>query len=694
MSNHFLILLPVNPGRPPLSPIGSNSCGRPDQFTVLVKSLTAILLALVWLLPAALAADTMQEQQRSQFMAAWEAARTGDRDAFERDMDGLQDYLLYPYLQYEDYRHRRARVDVEEMAGFLGSHEGWAFTAGLETAWLRSLGARGNWDAVLKYGNDSRDTEVRCHHVRARIRGGQTDGVLQQARSLWAVGKSQPDACDPVFAWLKDQPEGITPGLAWERVRLAMDAREVRLTRYIARFLPQEDQLWAERWHQQDRSAYRQLKQALKWPAGERSREITSYGLRRLARNDPDRAWEIFHALVKQQAWPADEQGRILKELALWSAVDDADGTSERMHAVPAEYRDGRLLEWWTRFSIRRADWAAVNEAISMMPAELSDDSRWRYWSAHAAAEQGATESSLEQFAEVAEQANFYGFLAADRMQMPYSICPVQPEVKEGAGRALAKQPGFERSLELHRAGMPNWARREWNQAASGLDKEGLRAAAALAVEENWPDRAIYALGNTGDLRWYEWRFPTGYSALVEPRAQALDLDVSWVLGLMRSESAMAEDAISSAGARGLMQVTPGTAKQLAGKHSIPYQGRQQLLQAEDNIRFGTIFLRDLLDRFDQNPVLASAAYNAGPHVVDRWLSEDPVADPAAWIETLPYFETRDYIPRVLAFTTLYDWRRGQEVTRVSDRMPLIVNPQPAIAGARGTAEVVCGISP
>ena len=104
MSNHFLILLPVNPGRTPLSPIGSNSCGRPDQFTVLVKSLTAILLALVWLLPAALAADTMQEQQRSQFMAAWEAARTGDRDAFERDMDGLQDYLLYPV----SYTHLRA----------------------------------------------------------------------------------------------------------------------------------------------------------------------------------------------------------------------------------------------------------------------------------------------------------------------------------------------------------------------------------------------------------------------------------------------------------------------------------------------------------------------------------------------------------------------------------------------------------
>jgi soluble lytic murein transglycosylase len=138
------------------------------------------------------------------------------------------------------------------------------------------------------------------------------------------------------------------------------------------------------------------------------------------------------------------------------------------------------------------------------------------------------------------------------------------------------------------------------------------------------------------------------------------------------------------------MQVTPGTAERLARKHSLPYHGRQQLLQAEDNIRFGTIFLRDLMDRFDQNPVLASAAYNAGPQVVERWLREDPPPDPAVWIETLPYFETRDYIPRVMAFATLYDWRLQQPVTRVSARMP-------AIGGAGGaaakTADVVCGVS-
>jgi soluble lytic murein transglycosylase len=222
----------------------------------------------------------------------------------------------------------------------------------------------------------------------------------------------------------------------------------------------------------------------------------------------------------------------------------------------------------------------------------------------------------------------------------------------------------------LRRAGVGNWARSEWLLSTRGLDQEGLRTAAGLAVREGWPSMAIFALGDSGDQRWYEWRFPLDYSALVESSASSLNLDMAWVMGLMRSESAMAEDAISSAGARGLMQVTPGTARQLAQKHRFDYRGPEQLLQAADNVRFGTTYLRDLLDRFDNNPVLVSGAYNAGPNVVDRWLDQKPTGDPAIWIETLPYFETRDYIPRVLAFATIYDWRLRRPVTRISSRMP------------------------
>ena len=629
-------------------------------------------------------------QDRERFSRAWKAASHGEREVFRQLMPSLEDYLLYPYLQYEDLRYRRASVDDQEMVTFLDVHSDWAFTAGLRTSWLKSLGERARWDSILKYANGSGNTEVRCYLAHAQIARGQADGLLATAQQLWAVGKSQPDACDPVFKWLKDQG-GITAGLAWERIRLAMEARQPRLTRYLARFVPASERSWVERWQQQDRTGYRRLDRAKQWPDLEKSRQITSYGLRRLARSDPDRAWQVYEALDGHFNWSPEVEGAILREIALWSAVGAEAGTPERMRAVPEIYRDGKLLEWWVRYGLATENWGEVILVIAGMPPDLKDDARWRYWDARAHLSVSDPEYAHNLLGELAQEANYYGFLSADYLDQPYSICPQEPQVDPASLDALREQPGFQRAVELRQAGVRNWSRSEWQMATRQLDNKSLRLAAALAVEENWPDLAIFALGNSGDLRWYEWRFPVEYGALVESNAQSKNLDVSWVMGLMRSESAMAEDAVSPAGARGLMQLTPDTARRLAKRNSYRYSGREQLMQADTNILFGTTFLRELIDRFGNNPVLVSGAYNAGPNAVDRWLDSQPRSEPAIWIETLPYFETRDYIPRVLAFSTIYDWRLQQPVTRISSRMPAFDSG--SMGGAvqdRRTTTVVC----
>ncbi len=668
-------------------------CGpnRFPEFTLPTWKQTGLILALAVLASTDLwASEDPAARQREEFSQAWQAASMGKRTEFEGLMPGLSNYLLYPYLEYEDFRYRRAVVDVQDMAVFLESHQDWAFTAGLKTAWLRTLGERGKWDALLTYADGSADTEVQCYLAQARIQRGQTEGLVPVARSLWAVGKSQPDACDPVFTWLRKQG-GITPALAWERIERAMEARQPRLTLYLARYLDEEGRVWADRWYQQDRGGYRQLDRARNWPDQEKSRDITAYGLQRLARSDADRSWRTFESIANHFEWPEDVRGGIQRNLALWSAVEGADATPQRMQNVPDKYRDGKLMEWWARFNLSRGDWGGLITVIENMPEEQKNDSGWRYWGAVARLETGDPERARELLGELAIEAGYYGFLSADRLGFPYTICPEEPGVDPGEIAELRQQPGFQRSLELRKAGIVNWSRSEWQIAVKSLDQAGLRVAAALAVEENWPDMAIFALGNSGDRRWYAWRFPVEYASLVETQAGDRNLDPAWVMGLMRSESAMAEDAMSSAGARGLMQLMPETAKQLARRHSISYTGQRELMQAEENIVLGTTYLRELLDRFNGNPVLASGAYNAGPRAVERWLANRRTDDPAIWVETLPYFETRDYIPRVLAFSTIYDWRMAKPVARISSRMPEFYS---GAGGGNmkitGTAEIVC----
>jgi len=161
-------------------------------------------------------------------------------------------------------------------------------------------------------------------------------------------------------------------------------------------------------------------------------------------------------------------------------------------------------------------------------------------------------------------------------------------------------------------------------------------------------------------------------------------------MGLLRAESAMAADAVSPAGARGLMQILPGTAAQVARRLGRAFRDSEQLLQAEDNIVFGTAYLRELMDRFNNNPVLALGAYNAGPAAVKRWLDALPMRDPATWIENLPYSETREYIPRVLAFATIYNWRLQQPVQRITSRMRALVSGTMGSGSGAAVAAVTC----
>lgn len=673
-----------------------SDAGRIPQIAGRFAGLASLLLVfLLGVGPLRAAADEVLRTDpdvppAESFYQAWESARTGDRARFHQLMAGLQDYFLYPYLQYEDLRFRRSTVDGEEMAAFLTAHEDWPFTPALRKTWLLTLGKMGRWDTLLQYAGDPVDTEIRCYLAQARIERGQTDGLLPVAQQLWTAGKSQPDACDSVFSWLRKQ-HGISSSLAWERIRLAMEARQPRLTLYLARFVDAGDQVWVRRWQEQERGGYYRLNQALQWSDQEEARVITSFGLRHLARNNADRAAQIYEEIEGRFSWSEDVRGGILREIALWSAVEGAKDTAARMRAVPEAYRDDRLYEWWARYELARENWAEVVLVIAGMSDSLKQDSRWRYWDARARLQVGDFEYPMDLLRGLALDASYFGFLSADMLDLPYSICPQQPEVSQADVDSLRQQPGFRRALELHRLGIRNWSRSEWQLAVRGLDRDGLRRAAALAVEQNWPDMAIFALGNSGDLRWYDWRFPTGYSTLVDPVALTRNLDASWVLGLMRSESAMAADARSSAGALGLMQVMPDTAQRLSKLHGIPYLGSQSLVQPEENIQFGTAYLRDLLERFEQNPVLATGAYNAGPGAVDRWLKSQTAADPTIWIETLPYYETRDYIPRVLAFTTIYDWRRQQPVKRISARMPVFKSGTMGIGNQNSeTADVVC----
>jgi soluble lytic murein transglycosylase len=632
----------------------------PESFrTMRLSPLVVFLLTLAAPAGASAADADGLAEQRAVFVEAWRRAGRGDTDALKQAVARIPDYVLTPYLRFELKRQTLDRVSGPEMERFLARYRNWSFAAGLEQQWLDRLAERGEREMLLRYGDNARSAEARCQLERARLERGRIDGLAERVRALWLHPASQPRACDPLFAWWMRQgnPDLDT---AWERFGLAVDAGELRLARYLRRYLAPADRLLADGWMRIASRPARGLAAAEQWPDRERARRLLAWGLYRLAGSDWQQARTLLQRLEARFSFEPDEIGAARRRIALFQAVDLDPDAVAAIDALDAGLIDQQMLEWRLRAALAHGEWAEALASIERMSAEQQLRERWRYWRARALAELGRPEAGLV-YATLASESDYYGFLAALRSGQPLTLCSRDIAADGEIQRRLLRDAEFERAMELFRAGLPWHARWTFQRVAERLSGRELRQAALLAAGAGWHDRAITALARSGAMDAYPWRFPLVERERVVRAARDESIEPALVMGLMRAESAMQPDARSPAGARGLLQLMDGTARAVARRHGIGYSGPSDLYSPARNIALGTAHLGELYERFDGDWTLVAAAYNAGLRNAERWQRERPDLARDVWIETLPFYETRDYIPRVLAFATIYEWKLGAD---------------------------------
>ena len=326
-------------------------------------------------------------------------------------------------------------------------------------------------------------------------------------------------------------------------------------------------------------------------------------------------------------------------------------------------------------------DWSLLARWTEGDPTEDTVKLRWLYWRARALEQAGQEDEAKSIYQQVSSERDYYGFLAADRISASYNIdyqpLPDDPE----AWQAIRDLPGIKRARELFLTGGGYLSRREWNYTLKNMSVYHKEIAAALASEWGWYDRAILTLGQAQSYGNLVVRFPVAFEDKMTKLAKIRNLDLGWLFALTRAESAFMVDAKSPSGALGLMQVMPATGAETARAIGLKNFSSQNLLDADKNITIGTAYLKLVHDRFD-NRVLATAAYNAGPNAVAKWLAKTECTDPDIWVEKIPISETRKYVSRIMFFATVYDWRLNNSITRVSERMDPIISKNPKSASA------------
>ncbi|MGH8171589.1 MAG: transglycosylase SLT domain-containing protein, partial [Rhodanobacteraceae bacterium] len=412
-------------------------------------------------------------------------------------------------------------------------------------------------------------------------------------------------------------------------------------------------------------------------------------------RRDSAAAETSWAKLQSQFEWDAAQKNRVLNALAVYRSTSYSPDALARLKALPPEAADDASREWHVRVALAAADWKETLAALDDLSAQQKLDSRWRYLRGRVLTKLDRKQEATPIFAEVAREATFHGFLAADWIEQPYAICPRTLATDAIAEKAIAEHGSLARAFEFQELGMLPEARREWDFAISMLDDPQKRLAGDLAYRRGWYDRAVFLFSAEPETqRLYEQRFPLALESRVKREAHDAGVDPAWAYAIIRAESAWMTDAHSHADAYGLMQLLPGVAKQVAQSEKLPYNRPTDLFDPTLNVQLGTRFLGRMADRFDGSPWLASAAYNAGEAPVGRWLDARSTLDPDFFIETIPYKETREYVARVLAFSVIYDWRMNGKALALSSRMPRAGQAYAPPNDTTARKSVVCPVEP
>jgi len=606
--------------------------------------------------------------QDDDFLAAREAFRVGDVVKFERSAKSLSGYPLEPYIAYWRLRLRLEQATPEEVQALLERTKDAPVAVSLRADWLRLLATRQQWEQFdAEYTQaPGEDVELLCYTLQSRWRAGKEE-ALSYARRLWFSGRDRPDSCTPMFDALAERSQ-LGPDDVWARIRLAFEAGNAGVARRAAEYLPAKEQPEARALSgiAVNPQAFLEHKNFnLKTRAG---RETVMYAAHRLARTAPSQAAQQWAKLGERFT---DAERAYVWGLIAYQGAQRHDPNALAWYAKAAELNDQQLA-WKVRIALRAKSWPDVLAAVDAMSPKEAQEPAWRYWKARAAKAQGRAAEAQALFTALATDFSFYGQLAAEELggrgKTPAaSYKPTRDEVQ-----AMAKVPGFQRALAFYRLNLRFEGNREWSWTIRNFDDKQLLAAAEFAHRSEIYDRAINTADRTRELHDFSMRYLAPYRDVMKGYVSQQQLDEAWVYGLIRQESRFIADVKSSAGAAGLMQLMPATARWVAQKVGLKdFRGGAQTVNVETNLNLGTWYLKHVLDTLDNHPVLASAAYNAGPGRARAWRADEPM-DAAIYAESIPFNETRDYVKKVMSNANYYSQQFGQTLLSLKERIGVI----------------------
>ncbi|WP_394132679.1 transglycosylase SLT domain-containing protein [Shewanella maritima] len=630
------------------------------------RSIT-LLLSLLWLNNPSVWASTFTAEQQTYL----DARQALDKKQFKQYQKLRQLIPNYPLNIYLDYHEQGEKIMSMKGADALTAINHFNTTPLYNTLrhrYLTRTGSQKRWNDFLTIAKDApNDITLQCYYYRAQLQRGDKALAYKGAETIWHYGYSRPKACDPLFKqWTRAGER--TDAHIWSRMLLSFNAGQSSLLQYLARKLPQ---------HKQDTElllkVYRDPRSLRHTKRFSSEREvvgdIVQLGLRKLAKRDLNQAAKLFVKYQKAGRF-SDYEGRKLNRYIVRRAlIRQHNDLKQHIDTMLPLLESDDLYEIRLRWAILEQDEVTINRYLPLLSDKAKSSDRWQYWQARMA-QQSSPGTTTQKLDKLSNKRNFYGFYAANSLEKSLSMNDEQAKSSATLRAKLSNDPAFERVIELKAIDRQIDARNEWIHLLRRQPSLDMRKEYGIyALEQQWHDLSVESSIQAKAWNNLALRFPQAETSLFTKASKKYQVDQHEVRAISRRESAFYPYATSGVGARGLMQVMPATAKQTAKKFNIKYAGTRSLYQPETSIMLGSAYYSQLLKRYKYNRVLATAAYNAGPSNVNRWLKKsDGKLDVMSFIETIPFRETREYVQAVFSYRLIFQHYANEEGPMFSEQ--------------------------
>lgn len=607
------------------------------------------------------------EMQRQDYQQAKQAWDSDNMVVVQQLMPRLRDYPLYPYLAYRQLTQDLTTASVAEISQFLQQYPTLPPAQSLASRFVNELARREEWYSLLTFHPQAPEqVSARCNYYYAKWMTGEQQIALQGVDQIWMSGKTLPGSCDKLLsAW---QAAGKQTPLKTEaRIKLALQEGNSSLVNALARQLPADvSTLAAELVRlKPDLASVESFARNVS-PTGF-TRAASTIVFANSAKQNVEKARAMIPVLVRLQKMNTSEK-QVLED-AVAKHLMGNDVSYEQ-----AQWRDQALLrsqspallERRARMALGKGDRQALNTWLARLPEESRQKEEWRYWHASSLFDLGKGAEGEEILRQLMKERGFYPMVAAQKLNEPY---PVNVAVAAKANSGLGNSPEIARVRELMYWNMDNQARNEWRTLVASRSRLEQEALARYAFEQKWVELSVQATIVAKLWDHLEERFPMAWSQEFKRATEDKGITPSYAMAIARQESAWDPQARSPVGATGLMQVMPRTAEYTVQLFSIPgYSNQSQLFDPKTNITIGTHYLESVYQQFGRNRILSSAAYNAGPSRVNTWLeNSDGRVDAVAFVESIPFNETRSYVKNVLAYDAFYRHFMNRPVKVLTD---------------------------